>query len=227
MPARKQRASVLRRCPVHGTMMRPVVARHWRAIDQFQRLLVPRLHGRRCAPSPREVQVMPHARHVVSPLEHRVCPDALAAHPAFRPTRSLGRNKVQYDEFDFKVLATPHFDIYYYSSEADAAAEVAPHGRALAHAARQRAGARADRPAGRRPLRQPPGIRADERHRGRHRRIDRRRHRRRAAARGAAARRRRCAKPTTCSVMSSSTRSSTTSSAATRGRAAVVHRRDG
>ena len=37
----------------------------------------------------------------------------------------FGRNKVQYEEFDFKVLATPHFDIHYYSSEADAAAEVA------------------------------------------------------------------------------------------------------
>ncbi len=37
----------------------------------------------------------------------------------------FGQNKVQYDKFDFKVLQTEHFDIYYYSSEADAAQQVA------------------------------------------------------------------------------------------------------
>src|SRR5688572_7318807 len=37
----------------------------------------------------------------------------------------FGRNKVQYDAFDFKVLKTEHFDIYYYSREADAAAQAA------------------------------------------------------------------------------------------------------
>ncbi|MEO7891024.1 MAG: hypothetical protein ABIW19_13565 [Vicinamibacterales bacterium] len=37
----------------------------------------------------------------------------------------FGQNKVQYDKFDFKVMATPHFDIYYYPSEADAAKQVA------------------------------------------------------------------------------------------------------
>jgi dipeptidyl aminopeptidase/acylaminoacyl peptidase len=36
----------------------------------------------------------------------------------------FGQNKVQYDTFDFRVLQTPHFDIYYYPSEADAAAIV-------------------------------------------------------------------------------------------------------
>jgi len=29
----------------------------------------------------------------------------------------FGRNKVQYERFDFKVLATDHFDIYYYPEE--------------------------------------------------------------------------------------------------------------
>ncbi len=29
----------------------------------------------------------------------------------------FGRNKVQYERFDFKVLATEHFDIYYYPEE--------------------------------------------------------------------------------------------------------------
>ena len=33
----------------------------------------------------------------------------------------FGRNKVQYREFDFKVLKTDHFDIYYYPEEEQAA----------------------------------------------------------------------------------------------------------
>ena len=33
----------------------------------------------------------------------------------------FGRNKVQYQEFDFKVLKTEHFDIYFYPAEEDAA----------------------------------------------------------------------------------------------------------
>ena len=32
----------------------------------------------------------------------------------------FGRNKVQYERFDFKVLTTEHFDIYYYPEEEDA-----------------------------------------------------------------------------------------------------------
>lgn len=36
----------------------------------------------------------------------------------------FGQNKVRYKNFDFKVLKTPHFDIYYYSEEADAAAHM-------------------------------------------------------------------------------------------------------
>ena len=35
----------------------------------------------------------------------------------------FGRNKVQYDKFKFQVLATQHFDIYYYPTEATAVAE--------------------------------------------------------------------------------------------------------
>src|SRR5439155_2874109 len=31
----------------------------------------------------------------------------------------FGRNKVQWEHFDFKVLKTEHFDIYYYDREAD------------------------------------------------------------------------------------------------------------
>ena len=33
----------------------------------------------------------------------------------------FGRNKVQYQKFDFKVLKTDHFDIYYYAEEEEAA----------------------------------------------------------------------------------------------------------
>src|SRR5688572_17146652 len=29
----------------------------------------------------------------------------------------FGRNKVQYEKFDFKVLSTEHFDVYYYPEE--------------------------------------------------------------------------------------------------------------
>ena len=37
----------------------------------------------------------------------------------------FGRNKVQYESFDFHVLRTPHFDIYFYPSEQDAASVAA------------------------------------------------------------------------------------------------------
>jgi Tol biopolymer transport system component len=36
--------------------------------------------------------------------------------PSPADAQYFGRNKVQYDSFDFKVLATEHFDIYYYES---------------------------------------------------------------------------------------------------------------
>src|SRR5438874_7834919 len=37
--------------------------------------------------------------------------------------QSFGRNKVHYGDFDFKILETPHFDIYYYPAEHDASVE--------------------------------------------------------------------------------------------------------
>jgi hypothetical protein len=36
----------------------------------------------------------------------------------------FGRNKVQYREFNFEVLKTTHFDVYFYAEERDAAADV-------------------------------------------------------------------------------------------------------
>ncbi len=47
----------------------------------------------------------------------------VAAPSAPAEAQYFGRNKVQYDKFDFKVLATEHFEIYYYPAEATAAAE--------------------------------------------------------------------------------------------------------
>jgi Tol biopolymer transport system component len=43
--------------------------------------------------------------------------------PTHAEAQYFGRNKVQYEKFDFKVLATPHFDIYYYPQFAKAAEE--------------------------------------------------------------------------------------------------------
>ena len=43
-------------------------------------------------------------------------PSAAAAQGSY-----FGRNKVQYREFDFKVLKTEHFDIYSYPEEEPAA----------------------------------------------------------------------------------------------------------
>lgn len=40
--------------------------------------------------------------------------------------QSFGRNKVQYERFQFSILQTPHFDIYYYSAEREAAHLAAP-----------------------------------------------------------------------------------------------------
>ncbi len=37
----------------------------------------------------------------------------------------FGRNKVQYDQFDFRVLTTPHFDIHFYPEQEEAMRDVA------------------------------------------------------------------------------------------------------
>ena len=48
---------------------------------------------------------------------------AAAAHPA--AAQYFGRNKVQYARFDFRVMKTPHFDVYYYPEEETAARDAA------------------------------------------------------------------------------------------------------
>src|SRR5262245_12576405 len=49
---------------------------------------------------------------------------ALACLPAVAGAQYFGRNKVQYRTFDFQILRTEHFDLYYYPEEAEAAAIV-------------------------------------------------------------------------------------------------------
>jgi Tol biopolymer transport system component len=44
--------------------------------------------------------------------------------PTVAEAQYFGRNKVQWEEFDFKVLQTEHFDIYYYDQEADVVHDV-------------------------------------------------------------------------------------------------------
>lgn len=45
--------------------------------------------------------------------------------PGSLPAQYFGQNKVQYTKFDFKVLETEHFDVYYYEQEREAAYDVA------------------------------------------------------------------------------------------------------
>ncbi len=59
----------------------------------------------------------------------------VAALPAVASAQYFGRNKVQYRTFDFQILKTDHFDLYYYPEEADAARDRLAPGRALVRAA--------------------------------------------------------------------------------------------
>ncbi len=45
--------------------------------------------------------------------------------PVTLPAQYFGQNKVQYTKFDFRVLETEHFDVYYYEAERQAAYDVA------------------------------------------------------------------------------------------------------
>jgi Tol biopolymer transport system component len=49
----------------------------------------------------------------------------LFATPALLSAQYFGRNKVQYTKFDFKVIQTEHFDVYYYERERVAAMDAA------------------------------------------------------------------------------------------------------
>src|SRR5690606_4170136 len=49
----------------------------------------------------------------------------LAALPGGLAAQYFGQNKVQYEAFEFKVLATEHFDVYFYERERTAALDMA------------------------------------------------------------------------------------------------------
>ena len=49
----------------------------------------------------------------------------LVGTPSLLAAQYFGRNKVQYTKFDFKVIQTEHFDIYYYEQERVAAMDAA------------------------------------------------------------------------------------------------------
>ncbi|MDQ3137165.1 MAG: BamA/TamA family outer membrane protein [Gemmatimonadota bacterium] len=49
----------------------------------------------------------------------------LLSAPALLSAQYFGRNKVQYTDFDFKIIQTEHFDVYYYDRERTAALDAA------------------------------------------------------------------------------------------------------
>jgi len=68
---------------------------------------------------------MPQSRH---PLAWRAAAFVLAAvvvGPAALDAQYFGRNKVQYDDFDFRVIRADHWDIHYYPEEREASLDAA------------------------------------------------------------------------------------------------------
>jgi Tol biopolymer transport system component len=55
----------------------------------------------------------------------RVLAVALVGAPGLLSAQYFGRNKVQYTDFDFKIIQTEHFDVYYYDRERTAALDAA------------------------------------------------------------------------------------------------------
>src|SRR3712207_6064431 len=50
---------------------------------------------------------------------------AAATTPTAAAAQYFGRNKVQYETFDFRVLRAEHFDLYFYPAESVATADAA------------------------------------------------------------------------------------------------------
>ena len=50
---------------------------------------------------------------------------SITALPTSAMAQYFGRNKVQYETFDFRILKTPHYDIHFYPEEADAVEDAA------------------------------------------------------------------------------------------------------
>src|SRR6186997_1897391 len=49
----------------------------------------------------------------------------LLSTPGLLSAQYFGRNKVQYSSFDFKIIQTEHFDVYYYERERVASMDAA------------------------------------------------------------------------------------------------------
>ena len=60
---------------------------------------------------------------MLGPLGLALAASALGAVPA--AAQYFGQNKVQYETFDFRVLSTPHFDVYFYPEEERASRDAA------------------------------------------------------------------------------------------------------
>src|SRR5215470_14167411 len=62
-----------------------------------------------------------------APMRHRLCGIfvlLLLTIAGSANAQYFGRNKVQWENFHFKVLRTEHFDVYYYDQEADVVNDV-------------------------------------------------------------------------------------------------------
>ena len=89
----------------------------------------------------------------------------------------FGRNKVQYREFDFKVLKTDHFDIYYYPEEEQAAQMASRMAERWYTRLSQLLNHQLSSPPATHPLRERVALPPDQHRRGRDRGGHRRRHR--------------------------------------------------
>ena len=64
-------------------------------------------------------------RSMTGPIAALVALSAVWTLPLPASAQYFGRNKVQYETFDFRVLKTPHFDIHFYPEEAEAVEDAA------------------------------------------------------------------------------------------------------
>ena len=67
------------------------------------------------AVQPRDLAMTRHTRRRVAPLA--LTGVLLVGLPLSATAQYFGRNKVQYEEFDFRIMQTPRFDLYFYPAE--------------------------------------------------------------------------------------------------------------
>ena len=82
-----------------------------------------------------------------------------------RMRQHFGRNKVEYVNFDFQVLETEHFAVYYYPSRGGRRSDCLPSRRTVVLTALEGARPRPRDPPAADPLWKPTGIRANQRRR--------------------------------------------------------------